>query len=270
MLELENSDEDDIEIGRKAYASSSANKRKKRLDSYTPPPSSDDEDVNGDDEHEDEIEDQRMKETVERHPIRLTIRHSSCTIKEGAPTSTVSSSVFLPTSRQGDRRRSAPKKKQMIDEESASDLSSSTTASDADEDDRRASNGSKSKRKRVKNRKRSKIAEPALSTDPAEPPELQVMVSDSELWFINERNSKHKQETASTIQSSAADVDNGGELIATSIQHDSVSNHLFGETAPSDQSEARLNVVITDVKAHNYSVVIKECYQPVGFFKNPS
>lgn len=265
VLELENSDEDEFEIGR--IPTSPA--KKKRLDSFTPPSSdhSDDE-ANGDDEFEDE-EEQKKAELVKRHPIRLTIRNSSCTIGDSGLSPIVSSStMFLPVGK--DRRRSTNRKK--VIEESMSGFTSSTTASDTEDDKPYPRSASKSKRRRARIRKRSKI-DPSPPPDPVEPPELQVMVSDSELWFINERNTKHKQETAASFLNGAGEgeAEKNGDTIPTTIQHDSANNHVIGEGTGSDKDEdTRVHVVITDVKAHNYSVIIKECYQPAGFFKNSS
>lgn len=69
-----------------------------------------------------------------------------------------------------------------------------------------------------------------------EPPELQVMVSETELWLINERNNKQKSDE--------------------------------NEVSCDKETNNRMDVVITDVRAHDYSVIIKECYSPAGFFRS--
>lgn len=87
--------------------------------------------------------------------------------------------------------------------------------------------------------KSSKSPTSAVGEPPAdhEPPELQVMVSETELWLINERNNKQK--------------------------HD--ENNL---SSCDKETSRRMDVVITDVRAHDYSVIIKECYNPSGFFRS--
>lgn len=92
----------------------------------------------------------------------------------------------------------------------------------------------------------------------AEPPMLQVMVSDSELWLINERNTTRHQKHDEIVP----------------INHDDDAKNNLGPNSDSRQedtiaSEAchnrRVDIVLTDVKAHNYTVVFKECYNSTQF-----
>jgi hypothetical protein len=308
-LNIENSDDEEMEIGRRSCASS----KKIRLDSYTPPPSDHDEAHGGDDERDDDAEVFQSAEDSrraskdkprieERQPIRLTIRHSSLA---SGPSTPVVTMVSPPIDRKLNERRRSKKKDEHDDESPFEDLggtsarSSSEDDDDADHDEDEPDDGSKSKRKRGHRRKKSKVSDKSTSfvPDPFEPPELQVMVSDSELWFINERNSKHKQETTTTPANqvdgeTAEQTDSKSSPTSSSvlvkskttstpatIRGDSLppidngNQKVFGHTTAIDgdkEGESRLNVVITDVKAHNYSVIIKECYRPTGFFKNSS
>jgi len=281
ISELENSDEDDEEeedegVARKITSSVSRKKKKKRLDSLTPPSSDHlDDEADGDDES-DKNDDET--EISARQPIRLTIRNSSCTIGDGnSPTRTTSAAaaMFLRV-KNGDRRRvsTTNNRKRTIDEDVASEFTTSSTTSDYDEDDRSSVDGVRSRKRRARV-KRAKSNVVARSSDTVEPPELQVMVSDSELWFINERNSKHKQETTTACQSGStvAEHREDGKEITTNHATNGGCLDSFGDAAALDDdndSDSRLNVVVTDVKAHDYSVIIKECYQPFGFFKNSS
>lgn len=104
----------------------------------------------------------------------------------------------------------------------------------------------------------------------ATPPTLQVMVSGSELWLITERNhTRQKYEEPAPLVQTAASQKSG----------DFVENDLPANVpAPKDAvipaatnfvAEKRVDIVLTDIKAHDYSVVFKECYNSDEFFEQP-
>uniref|UniRef100_A0A915HS13 Uncharacterized protein n=1 Tax=Romanomermis culicivorax TaxID=13658 RepID=A0A915HS13_ROMCU len=121
-----------------------------------------------------------------------------------------------------------------------------------------------------------------------EPPDLQIMVSDSELWLINERNAnKQKLDDLNSVcnnnnrtssdNNSKDDIQSAPDAeIPTegSVVTASASLALSVGDQKKNSNDVKLpilnclDVVITDVKAHDYSVVIKECYSMPDFAVN--
>jgi len=115
-----------------------------------------------------------------------------------------------------------------------------------------------------------------------EPPTLQVMVSDSELWLINERNTRQKHEGSVTTVSNGGNA--GPEALSLTLGSSDPNGASPEQEVPKSQAEAsampdcfgspavvvtkRRDIVLTDIKAHNYSVVFKECYNSDHFINS--